>query len=67
MSAQGEVGVDVRLVAVRVDDVGVRLSCKFSNARNHCSIDLAVAGDQMGFDAFFCGGFMKLQIWVCRV
>src|SRR5271168_1574317 len=47
-----------------MNDIGVPASCKFSNARRHCSINLAFARDEMRLESFFGGSFMKLQIWV---
>lgn len=65
--SQGEVAIDISLVAVCMDDVGVRMSSKLSNARGYGAVDLSGAGDQMGLDSLGGRGRVKLQIRICGV
>jgi len=62
--AHGEVGVNVCLVAVSVDYVWVGCGCERSDAGWNRAVELAVAGDHVGFDAFGQSAFVELEIGI---
>ncbi len=62
--AQGEVGVDVGLVAVGVEEVGAGGGGEGADGGGDGAVELAVAGDEVGLDAFGEGAFVELEVGV---
>jgi hypothetical protein len=49
---------------MRMDNVSARLNCQLANVCNRRSVNLALAGNQMRFNAFLDSPFVKLMIWI---